>query len=456
MAEPGVRDRAALVHDLRRTVRGVVLGADLRAYSSDFGGLTERRPAAVVRPADARDVAGVVTYAARHGVAISPRGAGHSQGGQSLSDAGLLLDLRSLDDQAPVDPGTRSLEVGAGAVWKDVLARTLDHGLAPPVLTNNLHATIGGTHATGGIGASSFRYGSQAESCRSLEVVTGEGVIVRCSPSVERELFQHALCGLGQLAVLTRVELGLRPCSPAVRTDVFLYDDLAGLLEDLRVLAEVGGADEVDAFAVGVAGRTSRIFGLRLGVEVDDPGQSVAHRVPHARRHVRSGTDSVADVHLRGGERVDAWSGGATVRPWVDAFLAWDEAQVAIEGTLRELPTDVACSFALRPVRSGAGRTPLLVQPEGRTCLGFGVFPVAPRADAWGLMRSVERVDAILRTGQGQRYVSGWTNFDAEGWRGHFGRVWDRLIDLKRRLDPQNILRPGVLDGPGLLDGEVA
>ncbi len=42
--------------------------------------------------------------------------------------------------------------VEAGATWREVLAATLPHGLAPPVLPDYLDLTIGGTLAVGGVG----------------------------------------------------------------------------------------------------------------------------------------------------------------------------------------------------------------------------------------------------------------------------------------------------------------
>ena len=74
--------------DLAREISGQVLTDDSarEAVSTDFGRLVVRKPAAVVRPRSAEDVARVVKFAAGHGLGVATRGAGHSQTGQSLSE----------------------------------------------------------------------------------------------------------------------------------------------------------------------------------------------------------------------------------------------------------------------------------------------------------------------------------------------------------------------------------
>ena len=73
----------------------------------------------------------------------------------------------------------------AGIKWRALVEHLAPQRLSPPVLTNNLDVTVGGTLSMGGLGVASWRYGTQADNCLELEVVTGTGEIVRCSD--ERE-----------------------------------------------------------------------------------------------------------------------------------------------------------------------------------------------------------------------------------------------------------------------------
>src|SRR2546423_1829608 len=77
----------------------------------------------------------------------------------------------------------------AGLSWRSLVEQLAPQALSPPVLTNNLDVTIGGTLSTAGLGVASWRRGTQADNCLELEVVTGDGEIVRCSEGQNRELF---------------------------------------------------------------------------------------------------------------------------------------------------------------------------------------------------------------------------------------------------------------------------
>ena len=107
-------------------------------------------------------------------------------------------------------------------------------GYLPPVLTNDLSVTVGGTLSMGGIGVASHRFGIQADNVDALEVVTGTGDLVTCSSDENQELFDAIRCGLGQFGVITRARLRLRNFSPNVRTFFLLYDNLESLMGDYQ------------------------------------------------------------------------------------------------------------------------------------------------------------------------------------------------------------------------------
>ncbi len=88
-----------LIPGLRTHVRGHVIGPDDTAYDETravMSGGYDRRPSAIVRPADAQDVARVVRLAAETGTELAVRSGGHSGAGHSTSEGGLVLDLRDM------------------------------------------------------------------------------------------------------------------------------------------------------------------------------------------------------------------------------------------------------------------------------------------------------------------------------------------------------------------------
>ena len=173
-----------LIRDLQNAVRGRVLSdpESLQAVSTDFGRMITRVPRVVVQPISAEDVAATIQIGIRYNVPVSSRSAAHSQSGQALNQGGILLDMISLNAHCEVDPEEKTCTVDSGTLWKDLVSKLKHHKLIPPVLTNNLNVTAGGTLSMAGIGVSSFRYGVQGDNCLGLQVVTGSGEIVECSP----------------------------------------------------------------------------------------------------------------------------------------------------------------------------------------------------------------------------------------------------------------------------------
>jgi cytokinin dehydrogenase len=145
--------------ELVREIRGEVLvdDASRESVSTDFGHMIVRKPGAVVRPASTEDVASAVKFAVRHSLSVSTRGGGHSQTGQSLSDQ-IVLDMTSLDKVLEVNPGREGTATcQAGLKWRTLVEQLAPQQLSPPVLTNNLEVSIGGTLSTGGLGVASWR-----------------------------------------------------------------------------------------------------------------------------------------------------------------------------------------------------------------------------------------------------------------------------------------------------------
>ncbi|MER6910149.1 FAD-binding protein [Streptomyces sp. NPDC000594] len=208
--------------------------ADLIAVAGDFGNRIHHRPLAVVRPADAADVAAVVRFGDVCGIPVVPRGAGKSVDGQAQAPDGIVLDLTSLATVGPV-AGDR-VTAAAGARWSAVVSTTLAHRLMPPVLPDYLELSVGGTLSAGGFGGTSHRYGSQADHVDALDVVTPDGSLTRCSPTRNTALFDAVRGSQGRYGVIVRATLALTRAPALARVHRLVYRDLGVFLADQRRL----------------------------------------------------------------------------------------------------------------------------------------------------------------------------------------------------------------------------
>ena len=429
------------------------------AAGFDSGWIVHRPPGAVCRPTNAETVARVMAWANETRTPVTAHGLGHSQSGQGLAEGGVLLDLTKLNRVAAC--GRRTIDVEAGATWRDVVRKTLPAGRVPRVLTNNLDTTVGGTLATGGVGTASHRYGTQADNVERLDVVTGSGVAARCSREENPDLFDAVRCGLGQFAVITRARLVLRPAGTAVRTERLAYHDVEGLLAALGKLIEAGRCTYLRAWA---RHRSHRAFdgGLdfRPGAEWCFPVHASVERdgdrttagpaagLPADARFppLEGPLAAFADLPEEGPGELT--SDGRIIYPVTEAYVPWERAGDAIKAVLAELPPKLVrtTNVMIRPLdRLGGGGPPLLMTRRDAPIMGIGLVPYIAREDQAELLPAVEQTGRTLVAHGGKRYLTGWLNWDREAWRRHYGRRWRDLREWKRRFDPAGVLGAGII-----------
>jgi FAD/FMN-containing dehydrogenase len=367
--------------------------------ADDFGHLTHLVPAAVCRPGSAAEVVQIVRYAMSAGLAIRARGAGHSVAGQAQCDGGIICDLARLDLVGPVERDRVS--ACAGARWSSVLSAALQQGLTPPVLTDYLGLSVGGTLAAGGIGGASHQHGPQVDHVRELEIVTPDGQIVTCSPTRSRDLFFAALGGQGRYGIITRATIPLVPAPerarvfkihvPSLVTFIACQRRLArerrfGYLEGQIIAGETGGWDymlELAAFYSGNAPDDKALLdGLRLSpaavrVDVEDAGY-----------------EEFCQRMLPGVRLLAATGDWYRPHPWLSVFLPADVAGEFVADTLASLsPASVGpLPMLLYPLRRGPIQAPQLSTPsadEDGLFYSFSILRTVP-ATAQAIAAAVE------------------------------------------------------------------
>ncbi|WP_433337130.1 FAD-binding protein [Spirillospora sp. CA-294931] len=313
----------------------------------DFGGTVERTPARVLRPRSAAEVADAVRTAPTIPV---PRGTGHSTQGQSLT-TGASLDLRAVREISVEATGVAS--VGAGATWRDVLEATLSRGWMPPVLTDLLDISVGGSISAGGIGGTSHVHGTQADNVLELDVVTGDGAIVTCSPERRRELFDAVRAGQGRHGVIVRAALRLVPAPRRVLACKLAFGDAEGLLAAQREIR----ADHVSGQAKPLAdgGWRFEAKAVLYDGERPVPGSTDVEELPFLEFADRMRPD--VDELIRLGE----WE---RPHPWEMVLLPGDRAAKLIGGTLAAMgPEDIGLSGLVMIKALRVGHVPRLRAP---------------------------------------------------------------------------------------------
>ena len=163
------------------------------------------RPAAVLAAFDAQDVVDAVQFAARHGLRVTPQATGH--GPIAALTTELLVTTKELDE-VTLHPEEGWARVGAGVKWLAVVEAAAPYGLAP--LSGSItDVGIVGYTTGGGLGPMARTHGLAIDKVRAIEVVTGDGVLRRVTPTEHPELFFALRGGKGMLGIITAIEFDL-------------------------------------------------------------------------------------------------------------------------------------------------------------------------------------------------------------------------------------------------------
>ncbi|MFE9568385.1 FAD-binding oxidoreductase [Streptomyces sp. NPDC006692] len=183
---------------------------DDSGYQSELAGYQlgfAQRPDVVFAAESAADVQRAVRYAAERGLPVGVHATGH--GLARATAGGVLITTRRMDSLT-VDAGRRTVRLGAGVSWGQVVAAAVPHGLAP---LNGSAPSVGAVGYTlgGGLGILAREFGYAADHVRALEVVTADGALREVTAVSDPELFWGLLGGGANLGVVTALETALVP-----------------------------------------------------------------------------------------------------------------------------------------------------------------------------------------------------------------------------------------------------
>ncbi|MGY3033549.1 cytokinin dehydrogenase [Bradyrhizobium sp. USDA 4354] len=441
---PGARDprppKALLVDD-----------AESRAAAGrDFGHIIQKQPRAVCKPKSSAEVADILRWAREQGLKVAARGQGHATYGRAMAEDGIVIDLGAMAAIHRIEPDR--IVVDAGTTWHAVLQATLAKGLAPPVLTNYLALSVGGTLAVGGIGGSSSRHGLQTDQVLELEVVTGEGVELTCSPTVHAELFDAVRAGLAQCAIITRAMLRLMRTPERVRRYLLSYPDLASLTAEQRRALDEERFDQLQG-AVVPDGAGGWRYQLEAGVFYDGdtpPDDKALLGLADKRETVSDlafGDDANAFAKLEKLLRSNGqW---LNPHPWLLTYLRGGNALEVASEVIAGLNSDDLGPFGritYYPMLTDSCRTPLLRLPDERVVFPFNLIRIPASSDKANADRQLVRNRAVydrIRSAGGMLYPVSALAMSSQDWADHFGPRWPLLRDAKRHYDPGGILTPG-------------
>jgi FAD/FMN-containing dehydrogenase len=447
----------AQLDTLREQTRGLVVGPQDDGYDvarTVRNAMIDKRPAVVVRPANAGDVMTAVRFAAENGLTVAVRGGAHSVPGFGTCDDGVVVDLSGMRG-VRVDPVTRTARVEGGATWGDLNDATYPFGLAT---TGGIISTtgVGGLTLGGGIGYLARGLGLALDNLISADVVTGDGTFHLASDKSDTDLFWAIRGGGGNFGVVTSFEFRLSPVKDIYGGPMFFeLDKAADLLRFYREFI-VDAPEQLGCFpAYQIApplpfipeDRHGEPFIAMVACWAGDPDEGekalqpirdVAPRVaemvgPMPYPALNSAFDALVPPGLH-----HYWKANFVKELTDDAIAAHLEhgpKLPAVNSTMHIYPINGACH------RVASDSTAFAYRDATFATVIAGMWPPDEVDDDAAIAWVRDYYDATAPHSEEGGYINFMAEDDQSRIRANYKGNYDRLAATKRKYDPDNLFR---------------
>lgn len=441
------------IETLRSRIAGEVftpadLGYDVARttlYTSD------RHPFAVVRAANALDVAETVKFAVEREFPLAVRSGGHSLAQYSVINGAVVADLSQMK-RVQIDPETRTAKVQAGATSGDLAGPAGEHGLA---LSTGDTASVGmgGLTTGGGIGFMARKYGLAIDSLLEAQIVTANGEILTANESQNAELFWAIRGGGGNAGIVTEFTyqlaevpqiLGGMIAIPATKETLRAYLDFSvAAPEELTTLGNLMYAPPLPFVPEDQVGKLVIVILVCWAGDIEQGQKTLAQLRaiaepvidmvgPMPYPEIYRMTDHQSEPH------------GASIRSMF-AHQVSDETIDAIFESMSR-PSSPMSIVHFRAMGGAISRVPVDAtafahrsEPYFVTILNLWPDPAEDRTphEAW-----TNELFAAMRRDASGVYVNFLEDEGADRVREAYpGATYERLAEVKRAYDPENVFR---------------
>lgn len=432
---------AASIQKLASQIAGHVLTPDSPEYEAarlTFNRAFDKRPALMVRCGRADDIARALEFAQRHDLPLAVRGGGHNRAGLSICNGGVVIDLAAMS-QIVVKPDTRVARAEAGALTVHLDTATQRHGLAT-TLAGCPTAGIAGVTLGGGEGALMSKYGTACDNLISARLVTVDGRQVEASETSNPDLFWAIRGGGGNFGIATELEYRLHPVSDVLAgTVVYPAGQLPQLLETFtRTLASA--PDELNLVGILFASALGPRFQMivchcgdqRRGNELLGPLRALSPREDTVR--VMSYLEANATInpaaptsHFQTDLVLPELNGDVIPTLTTAMDRAPLNARVFIVGIYGAM-TRIRVSDTAYPLRQPGYELDIMARWDAAS-------------DKEAAVRWVKALRDKLRPMARGAYVNQLGETSEDLVRLAYGANYSRLVAIKKKYDPGNVLR---------------
>ena len=407
-------------------------------------GLVDRRPALIARCQGTADIAEAIGLARASGLEVSIRGGGHNVAGRAVTDGGVMIDLSPMKG-IHVDPDARTARAQGGATWKELNRETHAHGLA--VTGGAISSTgIAGYTLGGGLGWLMAKHGLGADNLIGVELVTAGGETLNVSDATHPDLMWALRGGGGNFGVAASLLYRLHPLSMVTGGLIahpfeaagemlrFYRDAVADCPDDLTVFAAVVHAPD------GSGLKLSAMVVFHTGDPADAERDLAPFKAWGSPLMVEVGPMPYPVMNTL----LDAAYPKGALNYWLSSFTT---------GLSDELIEAMIERFAVVP----SPMTAILLEHfhGAVTRIGPTDTAIPHREVGWNLLLPSEWLDpadteaniawtkdsfaALSEHFSGGRWLNYLGDDQDNAIQAAYGPNYDRLVEVKRRYDPENV-----------------
>ncbi|MFL6238566.1 MAG: FAD-binding oxidoreductase [Actinomycetes bacterium] len=449
---------AQIIDELTAELSGEVYQPQDEGYDAErsgFGLYHTHTPNLIVAATSTDDVVAAVTWAAANGMSIAVMSTGH--GSVSAYQDCLLINTSRMNSVA-IDPVARTAKLGAGVRWRDVLPAAHELGLAT---INGSSSGVGVVGYTTGGGAPVMgrTFGFSADNVVEFEIVTADGVVRRCTPDTETDLFWAVRGGKGNFGVVTSLTVNLVPVS-TIYGGGLIYDGPAAdqvfrayahwvetLPDEMTTSLALMRLPDLPFVPPPLAGKLT--VHLRVAY-VGDAAEGERLLAPMRELGAPIIIDGVAEmpytrvdeIHRDPVDPLPVWESGITLRELSSEAL---DALLAAAGSDVEIPLVMV---EVRHLGGAMSREPAIPNAVPGRSAKFSFWCLGPMFP--GLDKIVPGVGHhmldVMRPWAGEGRLLNFLG-DATSKEEVAGAwpkaTYDRLVAIKKQVDPQNLFRHG-------------
>lgn len=424
-------------------------------HSTDEAHYPPAPPDAVLFPKTTDEVSQIMQLASRYQVPVVPWGVGTSLEGHALAiNGGLTLDMSEMDNVIALAAEDQYVRIQPGVTREQLNQELRSTGLFFPV-DPGANATLGGMAATSASGTTAVRYGTMADNVMGLTVVLADGRIIKTGRRAKKTSSGYDLTRLivgseGTLGIITELTLRLHGQPEAISAAVCEFPDTKSAIDTVIAaiqsgipMARIEYLNEPMIKAINLIEKMDLSERPHLFLEFHGSPSGVAEQ-----------SELLGDIAAEMGGAGFVWSTKAEERSalWKARHNAYHSAHTMRPGTIG-WSTDVCVPISA--LAQAIEETMADLEQEGIDApilghVGDGNYHVLLFMDANDPKgrETVDRICAAMNrralalggTITGEHGIgAGKMKFMAE----EHGEAWAVMAEIKRALDPMNILNPG-------------